>query len=404
MVLSLVSWASARLLAPPPPPPPPPPLPCACSANWIATPTAPRDRRPLAATLVLPGYGILFFHQLGMLAHLGERGLFAAAAAGPPPYEALVGSSAGALAAVLASCAVCPDRALRAAHALCVRAGLYPSADGGGSHDGLFGLVSRLLLRPCALVGRWGALVRAWLDELLPDDAHARAEAARVGVAVTRVRFDAYALPFVPSLATETLTSFASRADLIDALAASAHVPLFMDGRLWACAGGGGRRRRHGGGEGGASSSEEARPLERFVDGSLLHLLLGEARGGLVPAASCASCSAPKRRVVVLDPLRDPGMAASSGWGGGRLLLLRCLSLPTLSSALGLAARGRAHAAELERGGAFEGLLPMPGDAKGASRGEGNITVLARAGGSSDSLASSASGASEAPSSWFSSR
>lgn len=334
---------------------------------WAASRLAPTKKSVPACcddcravpTLCLPGYGILFFHQLGMLAHLRDRGLLLPA---DGRHEALVGSSAGALAAVVVACGVCPTRAVRAAHALCERAGLYGQ-----------GLASRFL-RPVSLMGRWGALVRAWLNELLPADAHLRAEAARCRVAVTRVRLLSAAA--APLLSTELLTSFASRDELIDVLAASAHVPLFMDGRLWATV--------------GANGEEGPR---RVMDGSLLHLLLGPERGGLLPApvgASCPSCA--RRRaaaappVVVLDPFGDPLLRAS--WGRG-LGWLRCLSLPTLEGALELVARGTAHAAELERAGAFEGMVMAAAGKHEEDEGDAEaITVFA--GGSSASLASSA--------------
>jgi hypothetical protein len=206
--------------------------------------------------------------------------------------------------------------------------------------------------------------VRRWLEELLPHDAHLRAEKARCRVAAVRVsaaaRFDL--------LSTELLTSFASRSQLIDALAASAHVPFFMDGKPWATVEGGG-----GGGDG--------KSKRRLIDGSFLHLLLGPARGGLLPPTTCPSCSSTKRKVVVLDPFLDENL--SWGW-------LQCLSLPTLESALELAAKGKAHAAELERRGVFDGLLMSAKEEKEEEE-TASIIVLAGAGGSSASLASSAS-------------
>ena len=41
--------------------------------------------------------------------------------------------------------------------------------------------------RPLGLAGVWGGLVRAWLDALLPDDAHVRCS-GRVKLVVTEVR------------------------------------------------------------------------------------------------------------------------------------------------------------------------------------------------------------------------
>ena len=68
---------------------------------------------------------------------------------------------------------------------------------------------------------------------------------------------------------------------------------------------------------------------------------------------------------------------------------LRCLSLPTLEGALELVARGTAHAAELERAGAFEGMVMAAAGKHEEDEGDAEaITVFA--GGSSASLASSA--------------
>jgi hypothetical protein len=343
---TLLAWAASRLAGAK--------APCDCGRNGGNDDAAPAATPPPRTTLALPGYGILFFHQLGMLSHLRDRGLFATSNV----YESLVGSSAGALAAVLVACDVCPDRAVRAAHALCDEAGLYGDS------------LSARLLRPAALMGRWGALVRRWLEELLPHDAHTRAEKARCRVAA--VRLSAAALP-LRFLSTELLTSFASRSQLIDALAASAHVPLFMDGKLWATVDDGGHRSKR----------------RRLIDGSFLHLLLGPSRGGLLPPTTCPSCSSIKRKVVVLDPFLDQNLS----WG-----LLQCLALPSLDSALALAAKGKAHAAELERRGVFDGLLLSLGhkEEKDDAAGGEAITVLAGAGGTSASLASS--GASSAAS------
>ena len=41
--------------------------------------------------------------------------------------------------------------------------------------------------RPLGLAGVWGGLVRAWLDALLPDDAHVQCS-GRVKLVVTEVR------------------------------------------------------------------------------------------------------------------------------------------------------------------------------------------------------------------------
>jgi len=110
------------------------------------------------------------------------------------------GASAGALIAVLAVCGVNLDNAVRAAYRL--------------SEE------NEVWTRPGGLMGIWGSLIRQWLEELLPGDAHVRCR-GRVRIVVTKT----------PSLQLQYLDDFASREDLIDAAMASVHIPFFLDGR-----------------------------------------------------------------------------------------------------------------------------------------------------------------------------
>jgi hypothetical protein len=328
LVSSIASWLAARLQA------------ATTTGTRPATAAVP-PTTPTSFTLSLPGYGILFFHQLGQLCHLRDRGLFSSSSSSArTALDAVLGSSAGALAAALVASGVSAERAATAAHALCERAGLY---------DPRGGLLARLILRPCALAGRWGGLVRRWLRELLPDDAHERAVCAKVAVAVVRVGGGG-------GLSTLHLTDFGSRDELIEALAASAHVPFFMDGKPFA-------RTRWG----------------WLLDGSFLHLLLGARRGGLTRTTAAAAAAAAK--VVPLDPFDDPELRRA-GWGWRH-----CLALPSLEGALALVAMGRRHAAEMERRGVFDGGLLFPAAVKEKEEDK----ALAGAGGSSASLASSSS-------------
>lgn len=75
---------------------------------------------------------------------------------------------------------------------------------------------------PWALYGIWGGLVREWLHEILPDDAAAICR-DRVNIVCRK-----------PFASPQLINDFRSRDDLIDACMASAHVPLFMDGRFTA--------------------------------------------------------------------------------------------------------------------------------------------------------------------------
>ena len=60
------------------------------------------------------------------------------------------------------------------------------------------------LQRPLGLAGVWGALVRAWLDGLLPEDAHLRC-AGRVKLVVTEVSRSTHS-PAVGSTTSEVLS------------------------------------------------------------------------------------------------------------------------------------------------------------------------------------------------------
>lgn len=103
-----------------------------------------------------PGYGILVFMQLGVLAHLNATRDVSTASH--------VGSSAGSMAAAIAVCNVDPRDALDAAADLCD--------------------TYRVWDRPLGLVGVWGDMVRSWLRRLLPVDAAERCS-GRVRVVVT---------------------------------------------------------------------------------------------------------------------------------------------------------------------------------------------------------------------------
>lgn len=61
---------------------------------------------------------------------------------------------------------------------------------------------------------------RRWLDALLPEDAHVQCS-GRVTVVITHV----------PSLGLRGISQFESKADLIEALMASVHVPFVIDWR-----------------------------------------------------------------------------------------------------------------------------------------------------------------------------
>ena len=151
-------------------------------------PLFPVDDRPI---LGVAGGGVFFFWEVGVLKYLSER------------YRLqgmnLIGVSAGALAAVLVACQVDFDRSVRRAYDICVEQDIFN--------------------RPGGLQGVWGPILRQWLDDLLPENAHERCE-GRVKIIATRM----------PRMKLCYLEEFQTRDDLIDSLLASVHIPFFLDG------------------------------------------------------------------------------------------------------------------------------------------------------------------------------
>jgi hypothetical protein len=111
----------------------------------------------------------------------------------------LIGVSAGALCAVLVASGVSLDRAVRKAYDISVEVDIWNRSGG--------------------LAGIWGDLIRRWLEELLPEDAHECCQ-NRVKIIATRM----------PRMQLRYLSDFESREDLIDACMASVHIPFFLDG------------------------------------------------------------------------------------------------------------------------------------------------------------------------------
>ena len=221
----------------------------------------------------------------------------------------LRGASAGGLAVTLAACGVSALDAAEAAHALSLQRGIFD--------------------RPAGLAGVWGGVVRDWLDELLPRDAAARC-AGRLKLVVTAV----------PSLRLRALDCFQTRAELIDACLASAHVPFFLDGR-------GTARFREG----------------LFVDGSLYDFLWRN-NSELLEAGGDA---------FVLDYCHDDQLRV------GRLDFLRRLDL---DGAKALMAAGADYARRQEEAGVLERYLGAVRKAKakkaevGGSSSSGSGVVL----------------------------
>ncbi len=139
-------------------------------------PSSPQ-RRPI---FHIGGGGIFFWWKTGVLRELQGLERFA-----------LRGASAGALAATLTACNVDPGAALDREHALALQ--------------------YRVFERPLGLIGVWGGMVRAWLEELLPDDAGARCSGGRVQIVVTRW----------PWLQRWTVLEFQSKREVVEACMAS---------------------------------------------------------------------------------------------------------------------------------------------------------------------------------------
>ena len=147
---------------------------------------------------------MFFYWQVGVVLSLARRVDLTRAR--------MVGASAGALIAVLSACGCDVRRSVDLAYSLAVSADLWR--------------------RPLGLAGVWGGLIRRWLEDLLPPDAHALCR-GRVAVIVLRVGWGAStSFPFIAR--RWAVSDFASRAELIDAVLASAHLPFFLDGRLFA--------------------------------------------------------------------------------------------------------------------------------------------------------------------------
>ena len=149
---------------------------------------------PAAAPgILLPGSGIFFWWQAGATTALARRYDLGRAQ--------FAGASGGALAATLAATGCDCRKAFDVAWGLCDEARVFERGAWG-------------------LYGVWGGIVEAWLEELLPPDAHVQCN-GRVNIVLRR-----------PLRRPMAVSEFSSRADLIGACLASTHIPFFMDRRF----------------------------------------------------------------------------------------------------------------------------------------------------------------------------
>lgn len=65
----------------------------------------------------------------------------------------------------------------------------------------------------------WAGYIRRWLDGCLPADAHDKCN-RRLHISITEL---------APTFGTTTISTYADRSDLIDAVLASVHVPFWLD-------------------------------------------------------------------------------------------------------------------------------------------------------------------------------
>ena len=219
-----------------------------------------------------PGGGTLFWWQMGAATKLFE--LYDVSDVVMPGY------SAGALAAGLSRCGVEPVKAHDVAFKLADDAGVFTN--------------------PLGLACKWGRLVYAWLDELLPANAHNLCDGL-AAVVLTKL---------TPLPRVATTKRFGTRDDLIFSLMASTHIPFFMDGcftrtlpdTTTTCT--------------TTTVPAAASPgTIRVVDGGFLEFL------GLATPESLLThgCTQQQRQQtkVVLDALRDPTFTAACkkhGW------------------------------------------------------------------------------------------
>lgn len=162
---------------------------------WIVASYQPRTYFPPAKpkALYFSGAGIYFWWQAGCAVYLREHCDIS--------QFPIIGASAGSISAALLLSNTDFNEAANVAIRIGQDAGVYE--------------------RKAGLAGIWGALVKQWLEEMIPDTVTAK-NFEKLQVAVTTLKTSK------PKLISDFPQG---KADVIEALLASCHVPLFLDGR-----------------------------------------------------------------------------------------------------------------------------------------------------------------------------
>mmetsp|Transcript_44258 Transcript_44258/g.120581 ORF Transcript_44258/g.120581 Transcript_44258/m.120581 type:complete len:259 (+) Transcript_44258:251-1027(+) len=159
----------------------------------------PADRAAGAPRVIgFPGGGLYFFYQAGFVRGLNLLGYDLSRG-----QVQFTGASAGALSATLACANVDMERA---------RDGALRLAD-----------AHRIKENPLGLRGVWGDLLRTWLDDLLPPDAHKLCD-QRCHILVSSLSDQ----PGLPLFRRRVISHHRSREELLEACLASVHIPFFV--------------------------------------------------------------------------------------------------------------------------------------------------------------------------------
>jgi len=187
--------------------------------------------------LVFPGGGINFYHVAGQLRYIQQT---SSTRYRPLSEFDKIGGSAGALAATLCHNNVGTSLITSLAIAFTryrYRFQLFELLANNYHVDyyeatnyainqvkrvGLWGGEADEVNNKFGLAGIWGEMVREWLDALLPDDAHERSS-SKCELLVT---------PFGLPITKQVVSTFSTKAELINANLASVHIPFFLDGKV----------------------------------------------------------------------------------------------------------------------------------------------------------------------------